>query len=119
MEKKKLPAVKEAQKWADALRSKKFKQGKHKLESEEGFCCLGVACKVFTPEHLQTKSNNKLLGVMPYYQQYAPEWLKNGVLNDFDAKIGQHFPKLNDDLDYTFDEIADLIELVYVHKAIV
>jgi hypothetical protein len=38
------PEVK--QMWLEALRSGKYKQGKHQLRSGNKFCCLGVLCEV-------------------------------------------------------------------------
>lgn len=35
---------KNAKKWVRALRSGKYKQGRHQLRSGDQFCCLGVAC---------------------------------------------------------------------------
>ena len=37
-------------KWVEALRSGKYKQGRGKLNSENGYCCLGVLCEVFIAE---------------------------------------------------------------------
>ena len=39
-----------AEKWVAALRSGEYKQGIGCLQSEDGFCCLGVACDVFAKE---------------------------------------------------------------------
>jgi len=36
-----------AQKWADALKSGKYKQGKNVLRSGDSFCCLGVLCDIY------------------------------------------------------------------------
>ncbi len=35
------------QKWVEALRSGKYKQGRSVLRSESGFCCLGVLCDIY------------------------------------------------------------------------
>lgn len=42
------------QKWVEALRSGKYKQGKEALrrcEPEESFCCLGVLCDIVDPHN--------------------------------------------------------------------
>jgi hypothetical protein len=36
--------------WASALESGEYKQAQGSLRTEEGFCCLGVACDLFQPE---------------------------------------------------------------------
>lgn len=38
------------QKWIDGLTSGEFSQGFGKLQTEDGFCCLGVACAVYERE---------------------------------------------------------------------
>lgn len=35
------------QKWVKALRSNKYKQGKHALNCDNRFCCLGVLCDLY------------------------------------------------------------------------
>jgi hypothetical protein len=116
----KTPTPKQAQRWANALRSGKYKQGVFKLQSEEGHCCLGVACEIFIPKDKQKRfeaDNNRLFGGMPGFEQpNAPQWLSS-INRDFTRKTGAGLSDLNDD-GYSFDEIADLIELVYVHKAL-
>lgn len=37
-------------KWIKALRSGKYKQTKDHLRDKHGYCCLGVACRVFKKE---------------------------------------------------------------------
>lgn len=127
------------QKWCDALRSGEYKQTRDKLEDVNGFCCLGVACKVFIPEELQVKDiNGCLVGYDPSSQGSRPNWLFN-VVTDFEGKTHKTIPiykqqssgsnympqnengytgliRLNDTLQLTFDEIADCIEAVYIHE---
>lgn len=38
---------KNAQMWVKALRSGQFKQDRCRLQTKNGYCCLGVACEVF------------------------------------------------------------------------
>ena len=35
-----------ADKWVEALRSGKYKQGKSALKKDDSFCCLGVLCDI-------------------------------------------------------------------------
>lgn len=122
------------QKWIDALRSGKYSQTQGQLQDTNGYCCLGVACKVFIPAakreiHPLTAS---LLGNLPTYQKFAPKWLKQ-ITHDFDDKTGSPLDSLNDcslvydnygnrlDKEYppfTFDEIADVLQAVYIEKVL-
>jgi len=115
----KIISKKNAQKWANALRSGKYNQTSCSLQDLSGYCCLGVACKIFIPKTKQIKFNNLLFGGLPIDQKYAPKWLKN--INDNLSLFTQNhdcFSDLNDSKDYTFDEIADVIELIYIHEVI-
>lgn len=113
---------KDAQKWVNALRSGNYKQTIGKLQHEEGFCCLGVACAIFIPkdkletEKLSEESIPNLIGGLPEDQEHAPEWLKNIDTDLYERLDGVSFTDLNDIENLSFDEIADVIELVYIHK---
>src|SRR5688572_13814329 len=109
--------VRDIKKWTKELRSGKFKQGTSCLQSGMHFyCCLGVGCMVFIPEEkLIRNGGSRLDGGFPKAQPSAPDWLKN-INDDFCKKTGKKLSKLNDSLEFDFDEIADLLELVYVHK---
>jgi uncharacterized membrane-anchored protein len=107
----------DAQKWANALRSGEYKQTQGALQDERGFCCLGVACKIFIPEGEQVTYRGFLSGGVPSIQDNAPEWL-DGINYYTNKLLGRGLTELNDLEALTFDEIADVIELVYVHKAL-
>lgn len=107
--------IEQAQQWTNALRSGKYLQGRSRLQFDNRFCCLGVACKIFAPNY--ERKYGELAGAFPTTDRGAPFWLAR-ISNDLYQKIGQSFVELNDNLDYSFDEIADIIELVYVHKAL-
>lgn len=119
------PEIEEAQRWANALRSGEFKQGFGQLEikdcetGQSYFCCLGVGCKVFIPGEKQgLRSESKILyGSFPSFQEESPLWLKT-INDDLEFKLGVSFGVLNDGEKYSFDEIADIVELVYVHGAL-
>lgn len=116
------PTKEQIQKWCNALRSGKYKQGKDCLQrAQNTYCCLGVACKIFIPKEQQVFNQNEidkighLYGSMPDQQKQAPEWLE--VISDtFQCRTGESLPHLNDVKELTFDEIADCLELVYIHK---
>lgn len=106
--------------FSNVLRSGAFKQGRGSLQSKEGHCCLGVACEIFMPEADKDRCeiNGHLDGFLPEHsQRKAPDWLKN-LNGDVCHKIDEGLSDLNDSYKYTFDEIADVIELLYVHKAL-
>jgi hypothetical protein len=116
---KKGPNKRQAMKWIKALRSGEYEQGYGQLETHDHkFCCLGVACKIFIPEGKQVRLYGILKGGMPTSQTYAPNWLQTvnseiACLNQF----GYGLSNYNDGCGYTFDEIADIIQLVYVEGA--
>lgn len=111
------------QEWIKDLRSGKFKQGKNMLWNERSntYCCLGVACKTY----------ERLTGDDPFEQFYSEDrdayWgLDTGCLPDIVqrfAKIGEDdsylhssaeggsdIYELNDDYNYNFNRLADVIE---------
>lgn len=110
------PSKKDIKIWSKALRSGKYKQAMDNLQNEHGFCCLGVACKVFVPEYTKT-ANGWLLGGIPKITGGAPMWLSD-VDYHFRAITGFGLTMLNDGLDFTFDEIADILEAVYIHEVL-
>jgi hypothetical protein len=104
--------------WTSALRSGKYEQIYGSLNNKRGYCLLGVACSIFIPQsQLIRSSNGKFLyGHVPDDQKSAPKWLCDISL-DFHSKTGVLLTVINDVWRYSFDEIADLLELVYIHKA--
>lgn len=99
---------KEIKLWIKALRSGKYKQTEGTLENGLGYCCLGVACRLFT-KNPKTNSLNQLLGYETEHQPHGKRWL-----NLIDLKMGCVFGislmGMNDDLGYSFNEIADVID---------
>jgi hypothetical protein len=120
------PPVSEIKKWISALRSGKFQQTQGVLQDRDGYCCLGVACQIFSPKHQLERNGQYLRGSMPSDQRHAPTWLKR-VANDFAraTKIVHEdgdnevtgLIDMNDEENFSFDEIADMLQLVYVEKA--
>lgn len=100
------------QKWIDALRSKKYKQGTHELQGGPNtFCCLGVLCDISDAAH---KAESK----------YANGWFNRDIPlecnlkrfglddDDTDDKISvvQRLINMNDDKKWSFRRIATWIE---------
>jgi hypothetical protein len=115
------PSKKQLERWIAALRSGEYNQCGGTLQNKKGYCCLGVACKVIIPESKlrkvkDSKTNEYLLvGLLPTQQHKAPIWLKS-INRKFEKKTSILLSDVNDKLKLTFDEIADLLELVYIHK---
>ncbi len=108
------PAIKAE--WVAALRSGEYPQGRHWLENKGKYCCLGVLCDLavkkgdlqrfedgwritYAAEH---GASEKTLPVAIYGIE--------GILPGFMA--GDHYFSLAavNDIGFTFDQIADLIE---------
>lgn len=115
--------------WTQVLRSGKYKQTTGFLQDYSGYCCLGVACELFIPKgKIEVGVNGFIRGGLPYAQTNSPKWLKD-IANDFQIHTGRYLYQLNDvgfvdaedklvPTPLTFDEIADCLEAVYVHKVL-
>ncbi len=108
---------KNIRRWCKELRSGKYNQTTHNLQDKHGYCCLGVACKVFIPkDQLELHTYGSYIsGGVPANQPYSPMWLMN-IREDFSGKTDKLIDLLNDEEDFSFDEIADVLELVYIHE---
>lgn len=99
--------------WVRDLRSGEFPQGKRQLQSSEGFCCLGVACKTYervTGNQIARHDDGRVLGFYLDSQDGVQQWL--GLLTHqgvFGTDATQALSVLNDN-GSTFAEIADFIE---------
>lgn len=103
----------QATKFINALRSGEYQQTRNTLQNSIGYCCLGVACKIFiSPKKQLVDLSGRLLGKMPSFQTNAPIWLNVNKLNG--VMLTEYLTDLNDNWELTFDEIADVIQAVYV-----
>ena len=110
--------TKEIKKWVSALRNGTYKQTQNALQDKKGYCCLGVACEILIPESKKMRFESGLLiGGEPQDQDNSPKWLLD-VDNHVRAKTGMGLYEMNDDEKFTFNEIADVLELVYIHEAL-
>lgn len=124
-----MPNEKYIQKWCEALRSGEYAQTTGQLQNEKGYCCLGVACKLFSPNH-PLKLDGTLTGGLPSAAAWKdPEWLEEissnftSIVGDFELTVlndsGIQDPESLQKLErFTFDEIADLLEAVFVLKVL-
>lgn len=103
-----------AKAWVAALRSGEYSQGKHALRTDEGFCCLGVACDIsglgewnerLGFEWEQDGEGYEEQSLLP---NHVMEWLgltsHDGTINDMTTLASKN------DKGWTFAEIADVIE---------
>jgi hypothetical protein len=93
-----------ARKWIKALRSGKYKQGTNYLCKDGEYCCLGVLDEIFPEMELNGGSDTTL-------KNYSKIGLRaaDGFIPDSQESLAD----LND-IGYTFDEIADIIQIEYV-----
>lgn len=114
--------------WVEALRSGKYQQITDRLRREldtgYGYCCLGVLCEVIKPlitasEELTYLEDNLEKGCYPPFialKHLIPNYENVGAL------ISVQMPDntvcavtvLNDDLQKSFNEIADLLEQTHL-----
>ncbi len=90
------------QKWIDALRSNEFDQGHYTLynPSTNKYCALGVLAKI-TGEQITENQKHLPLRIESY-------------LSDVDYFISSSsITELNDNRNYSFNEIADYLEDMY------
>lgn len=105
-------------KWVAALRSGEYKQGIGRLryDTDDGtsYCCLGVLCDLAEKEGI-TRLH---LGEEESYAHYdddadllPPSVMRWAGLDDSDTEIrGYELTYYNDESQFSFNEIADLIE---------
>lgn len=114
--------VKDAKKWVNALRSGKYKQTKQVLKNHEGYCCLGVACDIFPQRKLnEDEAGYASLGALCSYEKLGIKGMFGELTKDMyliepsPSHIGVRPSLANmNDNGYTFDEIADIIQIEYI-----
>ena len=105
-------------KWVAALRSGKYKQTQGALrrpkpssscDRPEGYCCLGVLCKVVAPN----KRWSKGLTAYSFYKASAvlPKFILDSLnLTSKEEDCYYKLPSMNDSGGRSFAEIADFVE---------
>lgn len=91
--------------WIAALRSGEYQQNKNTLTNKDrtAHCCLGIMCEIDPNVKYRADSNSYLLG-SDYHLEIEllgvrPEWMSK------EQEIASIYA--NDELDWTFDQIAD------------
>jgi hypothetical protein len=125
-------------KWVNALRSGKYSQTKSCLKDDKGFCCLGVLTDIYISEHenaewekvsseyaemLDLKDRGEVSEFNGTAEMLSPEVYKwvSGADDTYYAELKIFLEsdfgpskvtlwELNDIHEYSFDQIADLIE---------
>lgn len=101
--------------WVKALRSGEYKQTTGELRNGDEFCCLGVACDLYSKEYGDGWSESGYFlgeyGNLPYEVRH---WLgvvdSNPSLKHSDGLGATTLIGLNDDCGFSFKQIADEIE---------
>ena len=96
--------------WVEALRSGKYLQGKFQLKYNNTYCCIGVLCEInykldeqgFLSDGNENYLNDEL--VKEFNMDSA------GKFEGFEIEGYSSLVQLNDDGNFTFNEIADIIE---------
>lgn len=78
-------------KWAEALKSGHFEQGECYLHRNNKYCCLGVASHIGIAEEMTCKFVRPFAG--------------------YSEKDCEEFAYINDIVNFTFEQIAQIIEL--------
>lgn len=104
---------KNAQKWVDALRSGKYKQGRYSLNKNGKFCCLGVACEVAAANGVPLKvTKNKKFTLYNAQRAFLPDavivWL--GFNKEKSGEFEGALMEENDTHRQTFEQIVKIIE---------
>ena len=105
-----------AEKWLKALRSGDYKQDTCALYKEKtnGYCCLGVACRIEYPIRYLRKNTGGYAGViekslnqLKFDLKKIPKELKGNLITN---RLVDRLTTMNDDECESFDQIADWIE---------
>lgn len=108
--------------WVDALRSGEYKQNCNGVLHDEGtdtFCCLGVLCDVYrkeTKSNMPVKKLNSQFGEVPNH--VVARWAgfdATGLdpmvtIEIHNTKKHRHITDVNDNMGFTFNQIADIID---------
>jgi hypothetical protein len=108
------------EKWVAALRSGEYKQGTEYLNRNGNFCCFGVLTDLYIQEKGLEWEDNWMGGKAMAFLgegELPPvdvlRWagmnnIESVELDQFGNRVKYHL--LNDTYQYTFDQIADIIE---------
>lgn len=117
-------------KWIKALRSGEYKQTTGRLQSGDSYCCLGILVEACETEPSRDEDGGLAGGFPASALGHKEPWVL-GINNDLKKRTaighadyfdpwpeGVKVYHLNDSMELSFDEIADCLEMVYVHGAL-
>jgi hypothetical protein len=125
-----------AKRWVEALRSGEYKQSRSMLRNKHGYCCLGVLCELAVADGAIPPAVIDEDAIGYYNNTYTlppvevKEWAGN-TSQGWYVNRPQHVDAeddlwvelipvsfLNDAIEMSFPQIADLIEQTYVTEAV-
>jgi hypothetical protein len=103
-----------AEKWAEALESGKYKQGRHYLRVGDEFCCLGVLCEIAIESGVGVSSQTTMDGEVYRYEETTKQLPRSvqvwaGVRTAIGSVNGGYCLAEYNDSGKTFNQIADII----------
>ena len=96
--------------WIKALRSGKYAQTTKKLRDNQGFCCLGVLCDLASKDGGNQWVDQGGRYVYGTRIGALPDNIQNFIFTDDYTLKSIDLIDLNDEKQYTFAEIANVIE---------
>ena len=112
--------IKDAEKWVKALRSGKYEQGTKYLCYSGKYCCLGVLDDIFPKMKLSYDESCHVIcnADLPGFRNIGLSDSIGGLPKVSHIALAE----LNDGKtvygDFNFDEIADIIQAIYVEKVL-
>jgi hypothetical protein len=107
-------------KWISALRSGDYKQTFGRLRKDDCFCVMGVLCDVVYKENVLDISWKAVGGI--YYidnndtmisqkiSNFVGLSIRPVIINEYHIKRINSLTRMNDRYNYSFNELADIIE---------
>ena len=113
-------------KWIAALESGKYKQTKRYLQTEEGFCCLGVLCNEIDPsqwsswrvgdDNVRIKSYDAKETMVPDHVCFQLPFIPSIPSTSYQEVGWNRLMAMNDSEGKTFEEIAKYLRKTYSGK---
>lgn len=102
--------------WAKELRGGKYKQAQGRLRRDDRFCCLGVACDLFSKQSKRNPQWEHLLGDYSFLgwcgtlDEKVLNWLGLTQKDQLELVHVNDFRSIKTSTNITFPEIASLID---------